>query len=68
VGKSEMVLTLEQAKKVKVQKGYALEPVLPGSLQQDPASVDGKRERKKSSLFGNTRSHPPQNLFPLPST
>lgn len=44
-------MTVEQAKKVKVQKGYALEPILPGSLLQDEA-VEGKRERKKSNLFG----------------
>ena len=48
----EMVLTLEQAKHVKVQKGYALEPVLPGADRQEE-TIEGKRERKKSSHFGN---------------
>lgn len=48
----EVVLTLEQAKQARLQKGYVLEPVLPTFT--DDASLPDKRERKKSSHFGNT--------------
>eukprot|EP00288_Rhodomonas_lens_P001506 CAMPEP_0177734132 /NCGR_PEP_ID=MMETSP0484_2-20121128/24062_1 /TAXON_ID=354590 /ORGANISM="Rhodomonas lens, Strain RHODO" /LENGTH=203 /DNA_ID=CAMNT_0019247573 /DNA_START=259 /DNA_END=867 /DNA_ORIENTATION=+ len=47
VSKKEVVMTLEQAKTAKVQKGYALEPVIPVA-----EALPEKRERKKVTQFG----------------
>ena len=56
VGKNEVVMTLEQAKAAKLAKGFALEPVLPGSLDQAAPLPEGtKRDRKKADLFGMVR-------------
>ena len=44
------MLTAEQARQKKLQKGYVLEPVLPTYV--DDSSLPDKRERKKSSHFG----------------
>ncbi len=48
--KREMIMTAEQAKTVKVQKGYVLEPVVGAGL--DDENLPEKRERKKSNHFG----------------
>ena len=56
VGKNEVVMTLEQAKAAKLAKGFALEPVLPGSLDQAAPLPEGtKRDRKKADLVGMMR-------------
>lgn len=44
-------MTAEQARQKKLQKGYVLEPVL--QTFSDDSSLPDKRERKKSSHFGN---------------
>jgi hypothetical protein len=51
VGKNEVVMTLEQAKTAKLAKGFALEPVRPGSLESN-APLREKRDRKKVDVFG----------------
>ena len=53
MGRNEVVMTQEQAKAAKLAKGFALEPVLPGSLDQTAPLPDGtKRDRKKADIFG----------------
>lgn len=48
-----MVMTIEQAKQAKLAKGFALEPVLPGSLEAAAPLPEGtKRDRKKADIFG----------------
>ena len=56
MGKKEVIMTKEQAKLAKVQKGYVLEPVL-GHMSQEE-KLPEKRDRKKIQLFGSrgTRS------------
>ncbi len=49
-GKRELIMTAEQAKQVKVQKGYVLEPVLNAGMDEE--NLPEKRERKKSNHFG----------------
>ena len=44
-------MTQEQAKHAKLAKGFALEPVIPGSLDS-PVVLGEKRERKKADIFG----------------
>lgn len=57
LGRGEVIMTPAQAKQLKLQKGYTLEPVLVDPAAQDPpAVVTGKRERKKSNHFGNVPS------------
>jgi hypothetical protein len=41
---------MDQGKQKKLQKGYVLEPVIP--TYTDDSSLPDKRERKKSSHFG----------------
>jgi len=62
MGKKEVIMTKEQAKLAKVQKGYVLEPVL-GHMSQEE-KLPEKRDRKKIQLFGydppadsQTKSH-----------
>lgn len=53
VSRGEVVMTLEQAKQAKLAKGFALEPVLPGSLDScGPLPEGQKRDRKKADIFG----------------
>ena len=53
VGRNEVVITQEQAKTAKLAKGFALEPVVPGSLDQTVPLPEGtKRDRKKADIFG----------------
>ena len=53
MGRNEVVMTQEQAKAAKLAKGFALEPVIPGSLDQSAPLPDGtKRDRKKADIFG----------------
>lgn len=47
----EIILTQEEAKQKKLQKGYVLEPVIPKDTEQHQP-VSAKRERKKSYHFG----------------
>jgi hypothetical protein len=57
LGRGEVIMTPAQAKQLKLQKGYTLEPVMVDPAVQDPpAVVTGKRERKKSNHFGNVLS------------
>ncbi len=46
----KVLLMMDQTKLKKLQKGYVLEPVIPTFT--DDASLPDKRERKKSSHFG----------------
>mmetsp|Transcript_13233 Transcript_13233/g.20784 ORF Transcript_13233/g.20784 Transcript_13233/m.20784 type:complete len:506 (+) Transcript_13233:221-1738(+) len=53
-------MTMEQAKTAKIQKGYALEPVIPkDSLNQPKELGPGKRERKSSKMYGHSPSPEP---------
>jgi hypothetical protein len=53
VSKKDVVMTIEQAKQAKLAKGFALEPVLPGSLEAVAPLPEGtKRDRKKADIFG----------------
>lgn len=49
--KKDVVMTQEQAKQAKLAKGFALEPVLPGSLEST-GPLPEKRDRKKADIFG----------------
>lgn len=54
VPRGVVILTAEQAKQQKLQKGYSLEPLLVDpAAEAPPALISGKRERKKSNHFGN---------------
>mmetsp|Transcript_49014 Transcript_49014/g.129374 ORF Transcript_49014/g.129374 Transcript_49014/m.129374 type:complete len:562 (+) Transcript_49014:268-1953(+) len=48
----EIILTQEQAKTKKLQKGYVLEPVIPPAVDASQP-LSAKRERKKSYHFGH---------------
>lgn len=50
LARGEVIMTPEQAKMQKLQKGYTLQPVLPGV--PPPVIVEGKRQRKSSNHFG----------------
>jgi hypothetical protein len=47
----EIILTQEEAKQKKLQKGYVLEPVILKETESQQL-VSAKRERKKSYHFG----------------
>lgn len=60
VGRGEVIMTPAEAKQLKLQKGYTLEPVfVTPAVEAPPVIVTGKRERKKSNHFGNA-------VMPLP--
>eukprot|EP00960_Hanusia_phi_P009265 267907-Hanusia_phi.AAC.1 len=50
MGKKEVIMTKEQAKLAKVQKGYVLEPVIGHMTHEE--KLPEKRDRKKIQLFG----------------
>ena len=44
-------MTLEQAKAAKLAKGFALEPVLPGSLESNGLVEEGKKRERKKTVY-----------------
>mmetsp|Transcript_13663 Transcript_13663/g.47400 ORF Transcript_13663/g.47400 Transcript_13663/m.47400 type:complete len:515 (-) Transcript_13663:7-1551(-) len=56
--KGEVILTVEEAKRTKLQKGYNLEPVLQNP-SKPPELLPAKRERKKSNHFGHSPPNEP---------
>ena len=58
--RKEIVMTLEEAAKKRLQKGYALQPILPVTTPPpDLVSGPGKRDRKSSMHFGTAMPHLP---------
>jgi hypothetical protein len=51
--KKDVIMTPEEAARARLQKGYALQPILPVTTPPpELVSGPGKRERKKSMHFG----------------
>ena len=44
-------MTLEQAKAAKLAKGFALEPVLPGSWESNGLVEEGKKRERKKTVY-----------------
>lgn len=56
--RKEIVMTMEEAAKKRLQKGYALQPILPVTTPPpDLVSGPGKRDRKSSMHFGTAMPH-----------